>query len=186
MHSNGRTLGELSSAVDYGVSRFVIDSTGQIAQLAAVADRPQQVLLRVTPGIGAHAVEGAAAGGDEYQQFGFSAVSAEAAAEHTRAQPSLELAGLYCHLGPQVTSMGHYEAAARHLVAFMAKLGGLPELHLGGGPAVPCQPGQAGTWTSPSSRGGSAAWSGGHAPHTASPCRAWPSSRIARSSARPG
>jgi diaminopimelate decarboxylase len=139
MHGNGRTLGELSSAVDYGVSRFVIDSTGQIAQLAAVADRPQQVLLRVTPGIGAHAVEGAPAG-DGYQQFGFSAVSAEAAAEHTRAQPSLELAGLYCHLGPQVTSMGHYEAAARHLVAFMAKLGGLPELHLGGGPAVPCQP----------------------------------------------
>jgi diaminopimelate decarboxylase len=145
MHGDGRTLGELSSAIDYGISRFVIDSTSEITQLAALADRPQRILLRVTPGIGAPPGHGTAAGGDDDEQFGFSTVSAEAAAaaRRVRAAPQLELAGLYCHLGSLVTTIGHYEAAARRLVAFMAKLGGLPELNLGGGQAVPCQPGEA-------------------------------------------
>jgi diaminopimelate decarboxylase len=143
MHGNGRTMSELSSAIDYGISRFVIDSTSEIAQLAALADRPQQILLRVSPGIGAPPVNGTAAG-DEDEQFGFSTVSAEAAAaaQRIRALPSLELAGLYCHLGSLVTSIEQYEAVARRLVAFMAKLGGLPELNLGGGQAVPSEPGE--------------------------------------------
>ena len=142
MHGDGRTMSELSSAISYGVSRFVIDSTSEIAQLAALADRPQQILLRVGPGIGAHPGNGTAAS-DEDEQFGFSTVSTEAAAaaQRIRGLPSLELAGLYCHLGSLVTSIGQYEAVARRLVAFMAKLGGLPELNLGGGQAVPCQPG---------------------------------------------
>ena len=147
MHGDGRTLGELSSAIDYGISRFVIDSTSEIAQLAALADRPQQILLRVNPEIGAHPGTGTAgtgsAGGDEEEQFGFSTVSAEAsaAARRIRALPSLELAGLYCHLGSLVASIGDYEAVARRLVAFMATLGGLPELNLGGGQAVLGHPG---------------------------------------------
>ena len=143
MHGNGRTMSELSSAIDYGISRFVIDSTSEITQLAALADRPQQILLRVSPGIGAHLGNEAAAF-DEDEQFGFSTVSAEAAAaaQRIRALPPLELTGLYCHLGSLVTSIGHYEAVARRLVAFMAKLGGLAELNLGGGQAVPCQPGE--------------------------------------------
>jgi diaminopimelate decarboxylase len=89
MHGDGRTLGELSSAIDYGISRFVIDSTSEIAQLAALADRPQQILLRVNPEIGAHPGDESAAG-DEEEQFGFSTVSAEAAAaaRRNRAQPS--------------------------------------------------------------------------------------------------
>ena len=142
MHGDGRTMSELSSAISYGVSRFVIDSTSEIAQLAALADRPQQILLRVGPGIGAHPGNVTAAG-DEDEEFGFSTVSAEAAAaaQRIRGLPPLELAGLYCHLGSLVTSIGHCEAVARRLVAFMAKLGGLPELNLGGGQAVPCQPG---------------------------------------------
>jgi diaminopimelate decarboxylase len=140
MHGNGRTLGELSSAIDHGISRFVIDSTNEIAQLAALGDRPRQVLLRVTPGIDAHLGNGTAPG-DEDEQFGFSTVSAAAAAaaQRIRALPSLELAGLYCDLGSQGTSIGHYETAARRLVAFMAKLGGLPELNLGSGQTAPCQ-----------------------------------------------
>ena len=142
MHADGRTLGELSSAIDYGISRFVIDSTSEIAQLAALADRPQQILLRVNPGNDAH-LDTAAAATDEDEQFGFSTVSAEAAAaaQRIRALSSLELTGLYCHLGSLVTSIGQYEAVARRMVAFMAKLGGLPELNLGGGQALACQPG---------------------------------------------
>ena len=137
MHGYGRTLGELSSAVDYGVSRFVVDSASEIAQLAAVADRRLRVLLRVTPASDASMDEDAAGG-----RSGFSIVSAAAAAAagRIRALPSLELVGLYCQLGSQVTSIGRYEAAARSLVAFMAKLGGLAELNLGGGHAVPCAP----------------------------------------------
>ena len=122
MHGDGRTMSELASAIDYGISRFVIDSTSEIAQLAALADRPQQILLRVSPGIGVHPGNRAAedVDEDEDEQFGFSTVSAEAAAaaQRIRGLPQLELAGLYCHLGSLVTSIGHYETVARRLVAF--------------------------------------------------------------------
>jgi diaminopimelate decarboxylase len=143
MHVNGWTLGELSGAIDYGVGRFVIDGGGQSAQLAAATDQPLQVLLRVAAEVGPLADQGTAAGA-ESPQFGFPFGSAEAAARHIRALPFLELTGLYCHLGSQITGIERYETAARRLVALAAKLGGVSELNLGGDHAVPSESGDQG------------------------------------------
>jgi len=140
MHINGRTLDELSSAIDYGVGRFVIDARGESTQLEVTTGRPLQVLLRVTSEAGPHVHQGTAAG-TERPQFGFPLGSVEAAAQHIRALPFLELTGVYCDLGPQITSIEHYDTAARRLVALTAKLGGVSELNLGGGHAVPHEPG---------------------------------------------
>ena len=139
MHVNGSTLGELSSTIDYGVDRFVIGASGESAQLAALTDRPLQVLLRVTSEAGPPAHQGAAAG-TERPRLGFPFGSAEAAAQRIRALPFLELTGVYCHLGSQISSIERYETAARRLVALAAKLGGVSELNLGGGHAVPREP----------------------------------------------
>jgi diaminopimelate decarboxylase len=81
--------------------------------------------------------------GVEDQQFG-SSLSSGAAADVARrilARPELELTGLHCHLGSQITELGAYEQAARRLIALMAALHrehglALPELNLGGGHAV--------------------------------------------------
>ncbi len=145
LHGNGKTLNELSAALDYGVGRVVVDSVGEVTQLAALAGLRQKVLVRVTPGVDAH-VHPAVTTGTEDQKFGLSIASGAAAdlARRIRRLPSLELAGVHCHLGSQITSLDSFTEAARRLVAFMAGLGGLPELNLGGGHAVAYQPGDQG------------------------------------------
>ncbi len=145
LHGNGKTPRELSAARGYRVGRIVVDSPGEVARLAALASQRQKVLVRVTPGVDAH-VHKAVTTGTEDQQFGLPIASGAAADVVRRilAQPSLELAGLHCHIGSQITGLDGFETAARRLVAFMAGLGGLPELNLGGGHAVPYRPGEHG------------------------------------------
>ncbi|HUK69084.1 MAG TPA: diaminopimelate decarboxylase [Streptosporangiaceae bacterium] len=145
LHGNGKTPQELSAALDYGVGRIVLDSPVEVARLAALADRRQKILVRVTPGVDAHSHR-AVTTGTEDQQFGLS-IAAGAADDIVRrvlGQPSLALTGLHCHIGSQISGLDGFETAARRLVAFMAGFGGLPELNLGGGHAVPYLPGEQG------------------------------------------
>jgi diaminopimelate decarboxylase len=143
LHGNAKTPGDLQAAVDYGIGRIVIDSAAEIVRLAALSRRRQRVLVRVTPGVDAHAHR-AVATGVEDQKFGFS-LSSGAAADAVRkvlAHPELELAGLHCHLGSQITRLPAYELAARKLIGLMAAVQDryrvtLTELNLGGGHAVP-------------------------------------------------
>jgi diaminopimelate decarboxylase len=120
-------------------------SEGELAALARRAGRRQKVLLRVTPGVDAH-VHPAVTTGTEGQKFGLSVASGEAdqVARRILREPSLKLAGAHCHVGSQISSLDVFETAARRLVAFAAGLGGLPELNLGGGHAVPYRPGDQG------------------------------------------
>ena len=143
LHGNAKTPHDLQAAVDYGVGRVVIDSASEIVRLAALSRRRQQVLIRVTPGIDAQA-HPAVATGMEDQKFGFSLASG-AAADAVRkvlAHPELELVGLHCHLGSQLTQTQAYELATARLVRLMAAVRNryglaLAELNLGGGHAVP-------------------------------------------------
>jgi diaminopimelate decarboxylase len=143
LHGNAKTPHDLKAAVGYGVGRVVIDSASEIVRLAALSRWRQRVLIRVTPGVDAHA-HPAVATGVEDQKFGFSLVSG-AAADAVRkvlAHPELELVGLHCHLGSQITGPAAYELAAARLVRLMAAVRhrygvALAELNLGGGHAVP-------------------------------------------------
>ena len=143
LHGNAKTPGDLRAAMAYGAVRIVLDSAGEIARIAALARPRQRVLVRVTPGVDAHA-QPAVTTGVEDQKFGFS-LSTGAAADAVRrilAQPELELAGLHCHLGSQITRPEAFEAAARRLAGLMAAVHAehgvtLPELNLGGGHGVP-------------------------------------------------
>ena len=148
LHGNAKTPGDLRAAMAYGVGRIVVDSAGEIARIAALAQPParprQRVLIRVTPDVEAH-VHAAVATGVEDQKFGFS-LSSGAAADAVRrilAQPELELAGLHCHLGSQISETEPFEVAARKLTGLMAAVRAehgvtLPELNIGGGHGVPC------------------------------------------------
>jgi diaminopimelate decarboxylase len=150
LHGNAKTPGDLRAALAYGVGRVVVDSAGEIARIAALvqpltcplAQPRQRVLVRVTPDVDAHA-HPAVATGVANQKFGFS-LSTGAAADAARrilAQPELQLAGLHCHLGSQITRPEPFEVAARRLVGLMAAIHAehgvaLPELNLGGGHGV--------------------------------------------------
>jgi diaminopimelate decarboxylase len=146
LHGNAKTPADLRAATSYGVGRIVIDSVTEIARIAAhvpIGHR-QRVLLRVTPGVDAHAAHPSVTTGTADQKFGLS-LSTGAAAEAIRrviAQPELELTGLHCHLGSQIFEISPYERAARRLMALMAATHSehgvaLTELNLGGGHAVP-------------------------------------------------
>ena len=123
--------------------RIVLDSPAEIVRVAALARPRQRVLVRVTPGVDAH-THHAVATGVEDQKFGFS-LSSGAAADAVRRivdQPELQLTGLHCHLGSQITQLDAFDVAARRLVALMAAVRAehglaLPELNLGGGHGVP-------------------------------------------------
>jgi diaminopimelate decarboxylase len=143
LHGNGKTPEELSAALDYGVGRIVVDSPGEVARLAALADRPQRVLVRVMPEAVTRMPAAVPAGnGDQRSDLPIGA-AADVVRQILR-EPSLELVGLHCRIGSQITGPDGFETAARRLVAFTARLGGLRELNLGGGHAVPSQPGEHG------------------------------------------
>ncbi len=143
LHGNAKTPNDLQAAIGYGVGRVVIDSASEIVRLAALSRRRQQVLIRVTPGIDAQA-HPALATGVEDQKFGFSLASGDAAdaVRKVFTHPELELVGLHCHIGSQLSRPQAYELAAAQLVRLMAAVRNrygvaLAELNLGGGHAVP-------------------------------------------------
>jgi diaminopimelate decarboxylase len=149
LHGNAKTPEDLHAAFRYGVGRVVVDSIPEIVRLATQSLAPQRVLIRVTPGVDAHA-HPAVATGIEDQKFGFSLSSGAAADAVHRVldHPELKLAGLHCHLGSQLTDLAAYEAAARKLIGLMAAVRdstgvAMAELNLGGGHAVPYVAGEA-------------------------------------------
>ncbi|MGW0508075.1 diaminopimelate decarboxylase [Streptomyces olivaceoviridis] len=150
LHGNAKSPRDLETALRLGVGRVVIDSPSEIARLAAAVgpSGSQKVMVRVVPGISAGGHEKIRTGTDG-QKFGLSI--ADGYAQHAIArildQPQLELTGLHCHLGSQITSVKPYLAAVRRMVGLMARLHEqhglvLPELDLGGGHGIAYRPGE--------------------------------------------
>ncbi|WP_437114150.1 diaminopimelate decarboxylase [Streptomyces syringium] len=144
LHGNAKSPDDLRTALRLGVGRVVIDSTGEIARLAALIPpgTRQQVLVRVVPGVAAGA-HSAVRTGVEGQKFGLPVAGGEAedAVARILGQPRLHLAGLHCHLGSQIAELGPYVAAVRRIVPLLARIRDrhgvtLPELDLGGGFAI--------------------------------------------------
>ncbi|MFR9726018.1 diaminopimelate decarboxylase [Streptomyces sp. MS19] len=149
LHGNAKSPEDLRAALRLGVGRIVIGSTQEILRLAARIPRGsrQKVLLRVAPGIAAGADERVRTATPD-QQFGLALPdgSAQHAIGRVLAQPRLELVGLHCHLGSQITSPRPYLSAVRRLVGLLARVRDrygavLPELNLGGGHGVAYRPG---------------------------------------------
>jgi diaminopimelate decarboxylase len=136
--------------VRVGMGRIVLDSCVEIADLASLAGQRssrQRVLIRVTPGIDVHGHRAVTTGISD-QKFGFpleggfkGSPAADAVAR-VLAHPSLDLIGLHCHIGSQVTDPALYGEAIRRMIAAMADIRAqhgviLTELNIGGGHAIP-------------------------------------------------
>ena len=143
MHGNAKTVDELRDAAAVGVGRIVVDSSMEIAFLACEVSKPQKVLIRVTPDIdiGGHA---AVTTGVNDQKFGFALADNRAAdvAKRILHQPLLNLVGLHCHIGSQITEPMLYGEAIHRMIAAMADIRAkhgviLHELNIGGGHGVP-------------------------------------------------
>src|SRR5262249_45076358 len=135
MHGNNKTAAELRYAFDAGVGHLILDSFDEIELAHALLDRPQRVLIRITPGIEAHTHSYVQTGQlDSKFGFGLADGLAERAVERVRSSKHLELVGLHAHIGSQIFELEPYVKAIEVLAAFTGSLDLQPELlNVGGG-----------------------------------------------------
>ena len=94
LHGNNKTEAELRYAIDSRVGHVILDSFGEIARLDAMLDRPQDVLIRVTPGVLPTTHSYVQTGGlDSKFGFGLEDGLAERAIAEVRASRNLRLVG---------------------------------------------------------------------------------------------
>jgi diaminopimelate decarboxylase len=132
LHGNNKSEGELRDAIAAGVGHIIVDSFDEIARLDAICERPQEVLLRITPGIKADTHTYIQTGHlDSKFGFGLEDGLAERAIEAVRGSMHLRLVGLHAHIGSQIFELEPYARA----IEALAPLAG-PEcriLNVGGG-----------------------------------------------------
>ncbi|MFG2712192.1 diaminopimelate decarboxylase [Streptomyces goshikiensis] len=151
LHGNAKTPQDLAAALRLGVGRIVIDSPSEMARIAAAVGPGgrQKVMVRVVPGVSAGGHDKIRTGTED-QKFGLSLTDGGAQHAITRilGQPRLELTGLHCHIGSQITEVKPYLVALRRMIGLMARVRDahgvvLPELDMGGGHGVAYRPGEA-------------------------------------------
>ena len=145
LHGNNKSADELRLAVERGVGRIIVDADDEIDRLALIVSSrppgssPVPVLARITPDVAVHThanIQTAVAD----QKFGFalSGGAALAALRRLADIPGIELRGVHCHLGSQITETDGYVLAVRRLVGLLADFRDatgqqLAECDLGGG-----------------------------------------------------
>lgn len=139
----GKTDAELAFALDVGVAEINLESEPEferLIQIAAAKGARPTVALRINPNVGAggHAK---ITTGDEGNKFGVSMVEAERLYARASAAPELDVAGVACHIGSQISDLGPMEAAFRAMRGLVERLRGqglgVRRLDLGGGLGVP-------------------------------------------------
>jgi len=132
MHGNNKTEAEIRLAADSGVGHLIVDSFDEIERCERLLDGPQDVLVRVTPGIKPSTHSFIQTGQlDSKFGFGLEDGTAARAIERVLASPVLNLVGLHAHIGSQIFELEPY----RLEVEALASLAGdwCRILDLGGG-----------------------------------------------------
>ena len=109
LHGNNKSDAELREAMAAGVGHVICDSFDEIARLDALLDRPQDVLIRVTPGVEA-STHSFVQTGQIDSKFGFGLADglAAQALARVRASHHLQLVGLHAHIGSQIFELEPY------------------------------------------------------------------------------
>lgn len=106
----GKSAAELSLALKLGIGCFNLESEGELERLALLAERLQRVApvaARINPEVDAGAHPYIATGLKE-SKFGVPAASAPQLYAFAAAHPWLEIKGIACHIGSQITSPAPY------------------------------------------------------------------------------
>jgi diaminopimelate decarboxylase len=133
MHGNNKTEAELRYAFESGVGCLVLDSFDEIVRADALLDRPQRVLIRLTPGI-KPSTHSYVQTGQLDSKFGFGLADglAARAVDAVDASKHLELVGLHAHIGSQIFELAPYLKAIEAMADFARDLD--PEIiNVGGG-----------------------------------------------------
>jgi diaminopimelate decarboxylase len=120
MHGNNKTEQELRLAFDAEIGYLVLDSFAEIELADRLLDRPQDVLIRVTPGI-KPSTHSYVQTGQLDSKFGFGLEDGLAAEAVKRAQASrhLRLTGVHAHIGSQIFELEPYVKTIQLLADFI-------------------------------------------------------------------
>ena len=135
----GKTRAEMRQALDAGVRCFNVESEAELDVLSAVAvgaGRTARISLRVNPDVDAK-THPYISTGLKHNKFGIAHERALAAYRHAAQLPGLEVAGIDCHIGSQITDSGPYLDALERLLDLVEALEAegiaIEHLDLGGG-----------------------------------------------------
>ena len=116
MHGNNKTADEIRFAARSGVGHLIVDSFDEIERCESVLGEPQDVLIRVTPGIKPSTHDFVQTGQlDSKFGFGLEDGLAAQAVEQVLSSPKLNLVGLHAHIGSQIFELAPYTLAIRAL-----------------------------------------------------------------------
>jgi diaminopimelate decarboxylase len=120
MHGNNKSAAELKLAFDAGIGHLVLDSFAEIALAERLLDRPQDVLIRVTPGI-KPSTHSYIQTGQLDSKFGFGLEDglASEAVRRVRATRNLRLVGIHAHIGSQIFELDPYVRTIELLADFI-------------------------------------------------------------------
>jgi diaminopimelate decarboxylase len=134
LHGNNKTEAELRYAIEAGVGHVIVDSFGEIERFDAMLDRPQEVLIRVTPGVLPTTHSYVQTGGlDSKFGFGLEDGLAERAIAAVRQSRNLRLVGLHAHIGSQIFELEPYVSAIEALAGLTGPDWECRILNVGGG-----------------------------------------------------
>jgi diaminopimelate decarboxylase len=114
MHGNNKTDEEILFAARSGVGHLILDSFDEIERCERLLDEPQDVLIRVTPGIKPSTHDYVQTGQlDSKFGFGIEDGLAARAIERVLGSDVLSLTGLHAHIGSQIFELEPYTLAIR-------------------------------------------------------------------------
>ena len=116
MHGNNKSDEEILFAARSGVGHLILDSFDEIERCERLLEAPQNVLIRVTPGI-KPSTHSYVQTGQLDSKFGFGLEDglAAKAIERVLGSDVLELTGLHAHIGSQIFELEPYTLAIRAL-----------------------------------------------------------------------
>lgn len=139
----GKSRNELAYALDVGVGQINVESAEELVMLSAVAvdqDVDAQVAIRVNPDVDAGSHDKISTG-RKTDKFGIAWETARDVYAKAAALPGIEIVGITCHIGSQLTALEPFQAAFARVAELVEQLREdghtIDVLDLGGGLGIP-------------------------------------------------
>lgn len=143
----GKRSDEIQAALEAGIGCLNVESEPElerINQIAAQLGKKAPIAIRINPNVDAKTHPYIATGLKD-NKFGIDINSALAAYQKAQTLPHLEIIGVDCHIGSQITELSPFLAALDSLLSFIQTLKdhdiSITHLNLGGGLGVPYKTG---------------------------------------------
>lgn len=135
----GKTDAEISRALELGIGCFNVESQAELqrlAELAALKKQIARIALRVNPDVDAQTHPYISTGMRE-NKFGIALELAPDLYRWAQQQPSLQIVGIGCHIGSQITTLSPFLAAFDSVLALAKQLSleglSIEHIDIGGG-----------------------------------------------------